>query len=68
MLFLGTAVEQWLRCCDTSRKVAGTIPASVSGFSFDIKFFWSHYGPGVDSSSNRYEYRDYFLGVKTVGA
>ena len=27
-----------------------------------------HYGPGVDSVSNRNEYQEYFLGVKAVGA
>ena len=27
----GTAVAQWLRCCATNRKVAGSIPAGVSG-------------------------------------
>ena len=27
----GTAVEQWLRCCATNRKVAGSIPAGVNG-------------------------------------
>jgi hypothetical protein len=27
-----------------------------------------HYGPGVDSASNRNEYQEYFLGVKTAGA
>jgi len=27
----------------------------------DIKSFRSHYGPGVDSASNRNEYREYFL-------
>ena len=27
-----TAVAQWLRCCATNRKVAGSIPAGVSGF------------------------------------
>ena len=26
----GTAVAQWLRCCATNRKVAGSIPTSVS--------------------------------------
>ena len=25
----GTAVAQWLRCCDTNRKVAGSIPDGV---------------------------------------
>jgi len=28
----GTAVAQWLRCCATNRKVAGSILAGVSGF------------------------------------
>ena len=28
----GTAVAQWLRCCATNRKVAGSIPVGVSGF------------------------------------
>jgi len=32
----GTAVAQWLRCCATDRKVAGPIPAGVSGFFIDI--------------------------------
>jgi len=37
-------------------------------FFIDIKSFWSHYGPGVDSASNRNEYQEYFLGVKAAGA
>jgi len=44
-----TTVAQWLRCCATNRKVAGSIPVSVIGFFIDIKSFRSHYGPGVDS-------------------
>ena len=32
---MGTAVAQWLRCCATNRKVAGSIPAGVSGFFID---------------------------------
>jgi len=35
---VGTAVVQWLRCCATIRKVAGSIPA-VSGYFIDIKSF-----------------------------
>ena len=62
---MGPAVVQWLRYCATNRKVAGSIPAGVSGFFVDIKSFQSHYGPWVDSTSNRNEY---FLGVKSVGA
>jgi len=64
----GTTVAQWLRCCATNREVAGSIPPSVSGFFIDIKFFRSHYGPGVDLASNRNEYQEYFLGVKEAGA
>ena len=57
-------MTRWLRCCATNRKVDGSIPAGVSGFSIDIKSFRSHYVPGVDSASNRNEYQEYFLGVK----
>jgi hypothetical protein len=32
------------------------------------KFFQSHYGPGVDSASNRNEHQEYFLEVKAAGA
>ena len=65
---VGTAVAQWLRCCATNRKVACLIPAGVSGFFIDVKSFRSHYGPGVDSASNRNENQEYFLGVKAAGA
>jgi len=65
---VGTAVAQWLRCCATNQKVAGSIPASVGGFFIDIKPFQSHYGPGVDSASNRNKYQEYFLVVKAAGA
>ena len=33
----------------------------------DIKYFRSHYGPRVDSASNRNEYQENFLRVKTAG-
>jgi len=65
---MGTAVAQWLRCCATNRKVAGSIPDDVSGFFIDIKSFRSHYGPGVDSASNRNEYQEHLLVVKAAGA
>ena len=38
--------------------------AGVSGFFIDVRSFRSHYGPGVDSASNRNEYKEYFLGGK----
>ena len=65
---VGTVVAQRLRCCATNRKVAGSIPAGVSGFFINIKSFRSHYGPGVDSASNGNEYQEYFMGVKAAGA
>jgi hypothetical protein len=33
-----------------------------------VTSFRSHYGPGVDSVSDRNEYQVYILGVKTAGA
>ena len=62
------ALAQWLRCSATNRKVAGSIPAGIIRFIIDIKFFRSHYDPGVDSASNRNEYQEHFLGVKVAGA
>jgi hypothetical protein len=35
-------------------------------FFLDI-IFLSHYGPGVDSASNRNEYEVYFLEIKAAG-
>jgi len=67
-LLWGTAVAQWLSCCATNRKAAGSIPAGISGFFIGIKSFQSRYGPGVDSASNRNEYQENLLGVKAVGA
>jgi len=68
MSYRKRGVAQWLRRCATNRKVAGSIPAGVSGFFIDIKSFRSHYGPEVDSTSNRNEYQEYFLGVNAAGA
>ena len=65
---MGTAEAQSLRCCATNQKVAGSIPAGVSGFFVDIKSFRTYYGPGVDSASNRNEYQENFLAVKAAGA
>jgi len=45
-------VAQWLGCCATNRKVAGLIPAGVSGFFIDKISFLSHYDLGVDSVFN----------------
>ena len=32
----GTAVAQWLRCCATNQKDAGSNPDGVSGFFIDV--------------------------------
>jgi hypothetical protein len=37
-------------------------------YSSSFYSFRPHYGPGVDSASNRNEYQEYFLGVKAAGA
>jgi len=42
----------------------GSIPDDDSGFFIDIIPFRSHYGPGIDSTSKRNEYQEYFLGGK----
>jgi hypothetical protein len=61
----GTAVAQWLRFCATNRKVAGSIPDGVIGLDNPSD---RHYDPGVDSASNRNEYKEYFLGINAAGA
>jgi len=63
-----STVAQWLRCCATNRKVAGSIPAVVSGIFIDIQSFRLHYGPGIDSAFNGNEQQENFLGVKAAGA
>jgi len=41
----------------------------VSVLAFCVKMCAGlHYGPGVDSASDRNEYQVYFLGVKAAGA
>jgi hypothetical protein len=58
----------WLRHCATSRKVSSSILDGVTGILKLTYSFRLHYGLGVDSTSNRNEYQEYFLGVKAVGA
>ena len=61
-------MAQWLRCCATNRKVAGSISDGVIGIFHWHKSLRSHYGPGVDSASNRNEYQEHFLWVKAACA
>ena len=73
---MGTAVAQWLRCCAISMAIyvlqigRSLVRSQLVSLEFfiDIKSFRSHYGPGVDSASNRNEYQEHLLGVKTAGA
>jgi hypothetical protein len=64
----GTRWRSWLRHYATIRKVAGSIPDGVIGLFSLTYSFRPHYGPGVDSASNRNEYQEYFLGVNAAGA
>ena len=61
-------MAQWLRCCATIRKVAGSIPAGIMEFFIDIKSVRTHYDPGVESASNKNENQEHLLGVKAAGA
>jgi len=60
----GYIPQKW-RINPKSHTVAGSISAGALEFFIDIKSFRSHYGPGVDSASNRNEH---FLGVKAASA
>ena len=52
----------------TSRKVAGSIPDGITGTFHWLKPSGRTRGPGIDSASDRNEYQESFLGVKTAGA
>jgi hypothetical protein len=53
-----TRYGSWLRHYATSRKVAVSIASEVT----------MHYGPGVDSASNRNEYHESSSGYRAVSA
>ena len=58
-------------------QIVEALPFKPEGRGFDSRWcylnvsltrsFRPHYDPGVDSASNRSEYQEYFLGVKTAG-
>jgi hypothetical protein len=52
----GTRERSWLRHYATSREVEGSIPGRTIGF-FQLSF-QPHYGPGIDSVSDRNEYQN----------
>ena len=54
----------WWRLSALSRRVAGSIPR-LCHWNFSLtQSFLPHYGPWVDSASNRNEYQKYFLAGK----
>ena len=61
------STEVKVLCYKSGRSLVRSQMVSLEIF-IDIKSFRSHYGPGVDSASNRNEYQEYFLGVKAAGA
>jgi len=63
--------------CNAVTQLAEALRYKPEGRGFDSRWcHWNfsltqsrpHYGPGVDSASNRNEYQKYFLGVKAAGA
>ena len=59
----GTAVAQWLGCCATNRKVAGSIPDGVIGI-----FHWHNPSDRTMALGSTQPLTEYFLGVKAAGA
>jgi hypothetical protein len=54
---------EWLRRYSKNWEVAGSNPDEITGFfSQYTQSFRPHYGPGVDSASNRNEYQQSFWG------
>jgi len=62
LLYWDTRWCSWLRYWATRLKAAGFIPDGVT--ENQTQSFRPHYGPGVDSASNRNEYQEYILRVK----
>jgi hypothetical protein len=56
----------WGSVLQIKRSLARSQLVSLEIF-IDIKSFRSHYGPGVDSASNRNEYQEHLLEVKVKG-
>ena len=55
-------MAQWLRCCATNRKVAGSIPDGAIGILPITPW------PGGGAVADRNEYQEHFLGAKAAGA
>jgi len=66
----GNSSRQESKFWSVIKKEKGNIAVRLVSLEFfiDIKSFWLHYGPGVDSASSRNEYQEHFLGVKAASA
>jgi len=60
----GTRWCSWLRHCTTSWTAVGSIPDGVTEIFHWQYSHWLHYGPEVESASDRKEYEEYFKGGK----
>ena len=68
IIFWGHAVAQLAEALRYKSKGRG-FDSRWCHWSFSLTWtFRPHYGPGVDSASNRNEYQEYFLGLKAAGA
>ena len=66
---MGSTVEQLVAALRYKSEEGCRFDSGWCYWNFSLtKSFRSHYGPGVDSASNRNEYRYYFLGVEAAGA
>ena len=68
LLVLGQAVVQFVEALRYKPEGRG-FDSRWCHWNFSLtEFFRPHYGPGVDSASNRNEYQEYFLGIEAAGA
>jgi len=64
---MGHAVAQLVEALCNKPEGRGFV-ARWCHWNFSLTYsFRPHYGPGVDSASNKNEYQEYFLGVKEAG-
>jgi hypothetical protein len=73
-----TPVSKWLLWGQAVAQLVEALCYELERRGFDSRWchwdfpltlsFRPHYGPGVDSASNRNKYQEYFLGVKVAGA
>jgi len=68
LMYVGPALAQLVEALRYKSESRGFDSRWCHWNSSLVQSFRPHYGPGVDSASNRNEYEEYFLGVKTTGA